>query len=265
MDPARVDTIVTISTTPDLMIPPLDYVISSKLELRGRATFDLRAPCAGLFRAIMLVDALIASGRSECALIIGAETFSPFFRFGPGVPIDHRLSCVLYADGAGAIVVEPGDARGLGLQSLVLHCATDGSPPGLTFPGHMSAMPPGGADTMAYLGYQDFRAVLDRGSDLFGRAGDEVLRATKTELADYKFVLTHQATGNMRAIAERHGVPASKLPINIDHVGNTVAASILIVLDELDTAGRLDRGDRLMFLAAESSTWSYAGLSLLWG
>jgi 3-oxoacyl-[acyl-carrier-protein] synthase-3 len=263
-----VDTLVTVSTTPDYLTPTLDYLVATKLGLAGVRTFDLRAACAGVFRAFALVDALTACGATERALIVTAETFSPFFRFGPDVSRNHRLQTVLYADGASAFVVErtAGDAGALAGLTVRL---TDGgglpSPSG--FPGMLSALPPEPTsyEHGDYLGTQDFRAVLEHGSRLFWQAGRAVLDAAGRELADCRYVLTHQATGRMHVHAERLGIPPAMLPTNIARVGNTVSASIGILMDELHRAGRLHAGDRLLLVAAESSSWSYGGMLLTWG
>ena len=262
-----IDTIITVSTTPDVMIPSLDYIVAAKLGLRDTFCADIRGACAGVFRAVSLVEGLIASGRSKCALIVAAETMSPFFRFGPDVPKDHRLNTVLYADGAGAIVVVATDDDSRGIEMVALSTTGDPSPPGVSVRGVLSATPPTAtrfAD-MDYLGHHDFRAVLAKGSDLTWRSATRVFEAMGTSVDDYKFLLTHQATGHMHGIGARYGVPPEKLPTNIDHVGNTVSASILILLDELNQAGRLDVGDRLLLGTAESSTWTYGSMSLIWG
>ncbi len=262
-----VDTLVTVSTTPDYMTPTLDYLVASKLGLKDVQTFDLRSPCAGMFRAFLLVDGLAAQRRCRRALVVTAETFSPFFRFGADTPKDHRLNTVLYADGAAAFVVESTDDPAQAIAGLTVR--TTGSPreSPLVFGGMLSAFPPG-PDVYRegeYLGHQDFRAVLEHGSRLFWQAGRVVLDEARLELADCKFVLTHQATGNMRVHAEKLGVPAAMLPTNIARVGNTVGASIGILMDELHRGGELGTGDRLLVVAAESSSWSFGGMLVTWG
>jgi 3-oxoacyl-[acyl-carrier-protein] synthase-3 len=263
---ADVDTIVTVSTTPDFMTPTLDYLVATKLGLANVQTFDLRAPCAGLFRAFLLVDGLCASGRTERALVVTAETFSPFFRFGSAVSKNHRLNTTLYADGAAAFVVERTDDPADAIGGLTVRTTGEPRESALTFAGMLSASPPapGLYESGDYLGYQDFRAVLEHGSRLFWLAGRSVLDAVRLELDDCRFVLTHQATGKMHAHAEKLGVPAAKLPTNIARIGNTVGASIGILMDDLYRAGRLTRGDRLLLVAAESSSWSYGGMVVPW-
>jgi 3-oxoacyl-[acyl-carrier-protein] synthase-3 len=266
LTPAAIDTIVTVSTTPDFMTPTLDYVIASKLGLANVQTIDLRSPCAGLFRAFLLVDALCAAGRTQRALIVTAETFSPFFRFGPEVPKNHRLNNVQYSDGAAAFVIEAVPSAESTVRGLTVRMTGDQTESALTFAGMLSAFPPapGRYESCEYLGYQDFRAVLEKGSRLFWEAGRTVLDAAGAELDDCRYVITHQATGKMHAHAEKLGVPAAKLPTNIARVGNTVGASIGILMDEMYRRGTFTTGDRLLIVAAESSSWSYGGMLLTW-
>jgi 3-oxoacyl-[acyl-carrier-protein] synthase-3 len=261
-----IDTIVTVSTTPDYMTPTLDYLVASKLGSKNVQTFDLRSPCAGLFRAFSLVDGLCAVGRTERALIVTAETFSPFFRFGPDVPKNHRLNTVLYADGAAAFVVEQTPESARAIQGLTIRMTGNGIESPLTFAGMLSAYPPAPDtyDRAEYLGHQDFHAVLEHGSRLFWQAGRAVLDASGRELLDCRYVLTHQATGKMTTHAEKLGVPAAMLPTNIARIGNTVAASIGILMDDLHRAKKFEEGDRLLVVAAESSSWSYGGMLVTW-
>lgn len=262
----EIDTIVTVSTTPDYMTPTLDYLVASKLGLKDVQTFDLRSPCAGVFRAFHIVDALCAAGRTQRALIVTAETFSPFFRFGPEAPKNHRLNTVLYADGAAAFVVERAPETARVIDGLTIRTTGNAMASPLTFAGMLSAFPPAHDvfESGEYLGHQDFHAVLEHGSRLFWQAGRSVLDATGRELVDCRYVLTHQATGKMGCHAEKLGVPAAMLPTNIARVGNTVGASIGILMDELHQAGKFSRGDRLLVVAAESSSWSYGGMLVTW-
>jgi 3-oxoacyl-[acyl-carrier-protein] synthase-3 len=267
LEVSAIDTLITVSITPDFMNPPLDYLIGAGLGLRGVATLDLRSPCAGLFRAVLAVEGMMAAGRCRTALIVTSETISPFFRFGATVPRDHRLGTALYADGAGALVVALDESSQRGVGTVFVETTGDVAPPGLVFRGMLGALPPthDRFQELEYLGYQDFGTVLRRGSELFAHAGRVLCERSGTTVDDYKLVLTHQATGNMKGIAAKFGVPPEKLPTNIRKVGNTISASILILLDELVRAGEVTPGDRLALLAAESSSWSFAGMDLVWG
>lgn len=263
---ADVDTLVTVSSTPDVIGPSLDYLVGTKIGLHDVTAIDVRAGCAGLFRALVIVESLMKVGRSRTALVVAAEVMSPLFRFGSDVPKDQRFNTVLYGDGAGAIVVRAGEDDG-GIDAIVLRTTGTEEPPGLVVRGMLSSTPPrpGRYEALDYLGYHDFRLVLARGSALAWRAADEILRTTGRTLDDYRYLVTHQATGRIKEIGARYGIAAEKLPTNIDRVGNTVSASILVLLDELHRGGRLASGDRLLLHTAESSTWSFGAASLTWG
>ncbi len=269
LGPADIDTLIVTSTTPDLAIPSLDYLVAVKLGLREVTGLTIQAPCTGVFRAVLVAESLMQAGRCQRALVIGAETCSPFFRLEPDLPIEQRLSQSLFADGAGAIVLEASaqDDAAVGIDCVTVQTTGDPQPPGLQFTGMLSATPPTAERFAArdYLGYHDFCTVLTRGAQLTKRAADAVFARTGTTYAHYRWLLTHQATGNLRAIGSRIGIPPEKMAINIERVGNTVAASILILLDEIHRARLVDPGDRLLLITAESSSWSYAGMAVTWG
>ncbi len=261
-----VDILITVSTTPDYQNPPLDFLINSKLGLGEILAYSLQAACTGVFRAAALVDGLFKAGQAEVALIVAAETASPFFRFGPGVPEDHRLNTVLYGDGAGALVVTDKQSSVPTVEAIKVATSTMSEEPGVIFRGMLSASPPS-ADNLssgAYLGYHDFRRVLSKGTRLAWKAAELTLEEMGAQVSDVRFFLTHQATGNIKRIGPTVGIPAHKLPVNIDRVGNTISPSILILLDELKRAGELNAGDLLILHTAESSSWSYGGMAMRW-
>jgi len=265
LSPRDVAALIAVTTTPDSLNPPLDALIAKQLGLMGVPAFSLQAPCTGLFRAIDLAGALRLRRYNGPVLIVTAETPSPFFRFGSDLPMEQVMNSLLYADGAGAIVCGSG-AGGHSIEELDLQLNTDVADAGITFPGMLSAMPPtperyASAD---YLGRHDFRRVLRRGSKLAAGAALRLMEKVGVGPADVRYFVTHQATGSIRRIGASYGLPAEKIPINIDRVGNTISASILILLDELAKSERLAVGDLLILHTAESSTWSSAGLALRW-
>lgn len=259
--------IFAVTTTPDSLNPPPDALIARSLGIAGIPTFSLQAPCTGLFRAAELASAMAPRLSGKPILIVAAETPSPFFRFGPGVATEQVLNSVLYADGAGAMVVtNSGDSIAPSIELIDLAINDDLREPGITFHGMLSARPPT-ADRFEradYLGHHDFRKVLRRGSKLAASAATRVMDRLGVRASDVRFFVTHQATGNLRRIAASFSLPPEKVPINIDRVGNTISASVLILLAELVAADRLSRGDLLILHTAESSTWSSAGMAIRW-
>jgi 3-oxoacyl-[acyl-carrier-protein] synthase III len=258
--------VIAVTTTPDTLNPPFDSLVARALGLTGVASFSLQAPCTGVFRATEIATALLAREGTRPILIVTADTPSPFFRFGEGVPTEHVMNSVLYADGAGAMIVGVEDSTRAGIEFTDLHLNSDLSEPGITFPGMLSAMPPDAARlaNVDYLGHHDFRRVLRRGSKLAFMAAARVMDRLGVEASDVRHFVTHQATGNLRRIAASYGLPPEKLPVNIARVGNTISASILILLDELAKDGAIARGDLVVLHTAESSTWSSAGMAIRW-
>lgn len=258
----------TVTTTPDSLNPPLDAIVAGKLGLRGVPAFTLQAPCTGMFRAVALAQSLATSLAGRPVLVIAAETPSPFFRFGEGIPTDQVLNSLLYADGAGAMLLgTSGNHEGRPvIEAVDLLLNTDSSAPGITFPAMLSSMPPaaGRFESADYLGHHDFRRVLRRGGRLAADAAERVLTRIGASPADVRWFLTHQATGNIRRIVASYGLPPEKFPVNIQRVGNTIGASVLILLDEMAAAGQLSRGDLLVLHTAESATWSSAGMAVRW-
>ena len=265
--PEDLGAVIVVTTTPDYLNPPMDFLVVQGLGLREIPAFSLLAPCTGVFRAVELASAISRHDVEKPILVVVAETPSPFFRFGEGTPTDQVLNSVLYGDGAGALVLSrpaDGDAPRIETIDLVLNSETASS--GIMFPGMLSAFPPATEryQSFDYLGHHDFRRVLRRGSKLAAVAAIRLVEKLGAGVGDVRFFVTHQATGNIRRIAASYGLPAEKIPINIDHVGNTIGASVLILLDELKNGGAIRRGDLLVLHTAESSTWSSAAMAIRW-
>lgn len=263
-----VGALLTVTTTPDSLNPPLDAIVAGKLGLSGVPAFTLQAPCTAMFRAVALAEALAPTLDGRPVLVVAAETPSPFFRFGEGIPVDQLMNSLLYADGAGALLLgtsaDPGGKPVIEAVDLLLN--DDSSPPGITFPAMLSAMPPaaGRFESADYLGHHDFRRVLRRGGRLAADAAQRIMRKIGVDADEVRWFLTHQATGNIRRIVASHGLPPEKFPVNIQRVGNTIGASVLILLDEMVDAGQLSRGDLVVMHTAESATWSSAGMAVRW-
>lgn len=259
--------LIAVTTTPDSLNPPLDSLVARILGLHGLPAFSLQAPCTGAFRAVEIASALAGTTGGRPIAIVAAETPSPFFRFGAGVATAHVLNSVLYADGAGALIVGAGATDGKPrIEAVDLLLNNDPAVPGITFPGMLSATPPSIERYEAgdYLGHHDFRRVLRRGSKLAADAALRLLKRLEIGPEEVACFITHQATGNIRRIAASHGLPPEKIPINIERVGNTISASVLILLDELAKAGAFSRGDLIILHTAESSTWSTAAMAIRW-
>lgn len=262
----EVDTLIAVTSTPESVSPPLDYLVRTKIGAGELFGMTLHSACTGIFRAAALVESLVATGRSNVALVVAANAISPMLPFGPEVSKDLRLSGVLYADGAAAYLAVARDSSLPSIEGIAVSTTDSSDPPGITL------RPRAGSSLDDYYrngrpdmeGSHDFRRVLRHGSRLARRAADAVVERLDDDFDDVSCFLTHQATGNLKGIAESVGIPGDKLPTNIDRVGNTIAPSILILLDQLKREGRFSRDDLLVLHTAESATWSYGGMALRW-
>jgi 3-oxoacyl-[acyl-carrier-protein] synthase-3 len=249
---SSVELIIVATATPDMLFPSTACLVQERLGAKQAFAFDLSAACTGFLYALGVADQYIRAGTYRTVLVIGAEVLSRMIDW------TDRSTCILFGDGAGAVVVQA-DRGTRGMLSTHLH--SDGSLWDLIqIPGGGSRWPPS-AETLA----NRMNFVKMKGSETFRvavRALEEVAREaleanglTPDELA---LLIPHQANLRiLQAVAERLGLPAEKVVINVDRYGNTSAASIPIALDEAVRAGRV-RPDDLLLLEA-------FGAGLTWG
>jgi len=243
-----IDLIIVATTTPTKTFPSTASLVQQKLDIHGCPAFDIQAVCTGFVYALTVADKFIKTGAAKNALVIGAESLSRI------VDWTDRNTCVLFGDGAGAVVLQASDDSGI--LSTHIHC--DGSYNELL---HVPAGP-GGVATNA-----DSMAIEMQGNDVFKVAVktlsnivDETLQANQLEKTDIDWLIPHQA--NIRIIA----ATAKKLAMSMDHVvvtvdehGNTSAASIPLALDAAVRDGRIQRGETLLLEAFGGGfTWGSA-------
>ena len=250
----QVDCIVVATTTPDRFLPSCACTLQRKLGATRAVAFDMFAACTGFVFGLSIARSMIGARVGETVLVVGVETLSRI------VDYSDRNTCVLFGDGAGAVVVQP-CAEGEGLLAIDIH--SDGELGSvLEIPAGVSANPPSAATVAAGDHY-----IHMQGKKLFPfavRTMEESLRRCMERAGvgpdDLEMVISHQA--NLRiidAVRERLGLPAEKVPINIDRYGNTSSASIPISLDELARQGRTKPGDLLGFCAfGGGATWGAA-------
>lgn len=247
---ADLDLIIVATTTPDQVFPSTACLLQGRLDNHGATAFDVQAVCTGFVYALGVADKFIKSGTHKTALVIGAETMSRI------VDWNDRTTCVLFGDGAGAVVLKADDEPGI----LSTHLHADGSYEQLL------KVPYGvsnGYDKM--LKEQAF--VQMKGNEVFkmavntlGRIVDETLEANKLDKGDVDWLVPHQA--NTRII----GATAKKLKMDMDHVvmtvgehGNTSGASVPLALDTAVRDGRIQRGETLLLEAFGGGfTWGSA-------
>ena len=261
VDPDTIDALIVTTTTPDYKFPSTASIVLGKLGLKNAFAFDLEAACCGFLYTLDMAASMIQSGRYKKIIVIGADKMSSL------VDYQDRATCVLFGDGAGAVLVEATEEEGVGVQNSYLR--TDGK--GLPFL-HMKA---GGSvcpashftvDHRLHYLYQEGRtvfryAVTDMSDDVA-----EIIKRNGLTAADVTWVVPHEA--NLRiieAVTKRVGIPMEKVMVNIQHYGNTSAATIPLAL--WDYEKELKKGDNIVFTAfgagfvhgASYYKWAYDG------
>jgi 3-oxoacyl-[acyl-carrier-protein] synthase-3 len=259
LDPADLDMILVATVTPDMVFPSTACILQDRLGARRAGALDVAAACSGFIYALGLADGLVRTGTARTVLVIGAETLTKVVNW------QDRNTCVLFGDGAGAVVVraDEGDA---GILST--HLYADGSRGSvLMLPGGGSRHPVSQAVVDAGLA----KMQMNSGNEVFKLAvramEDAALTALKKhgfEVSDVDHLISHQA--NLRiitALGQRLGVPDQKVIVNIQKVGNTSAASIPIALDEAVRDGRV-RAGHLVLLCAFGGGLTWASSLIRW-
>ncbi len=244
LTPADVDLIIVATSTPDMIFPSNAALIQGRLGVTSGAAFDVQAVCAGFVYALAVADQFVRSGMARHALIIGTEIFSRILDF------KDRTTCVLFGDGAGAIVLAASDEPGL--LASALHA--DGRKAGiLCTPGRVSR---GEVAGHPYL-KMDGQAVFKQAVHVLEDVAREVLTKSGRSPQDIDWMVPHQA--NIRIMlhtAKKLGLPAEKVVQTVAEHGNTSAASIPLALDVAVRDGSIQRGDTLLLEAVGGGlTW----------
>lgn len=249
---SEVDLIICATVTPDRLIPATACTIQHRLGAPKAAAFDMQAGCSGFLYALQLARIGVLTGEYKNAVVIGAEVLSKYMDW------TDRGTCVIFADGAGAVVVSAGEAP-RGILSTRLH--TDGEM------ADFITITAGGSETPISVGAIERRENLIKmkGNETFKVAvrsieevSREVIEAEGLTTADIDLFIPHQANQRIiDAVATRMGIDASKVYVNIDRFGNTSAASIPIALDEAVRAGTVREGSLVLFAAFGAGlTWA---------
>ena len=228
------DLIIVATSTPDMVFPSTACILQHKLGVAGCPAFDMQAVCSGFVYALAVADAMVRAGSARCALVVGAEVFSRILDF------DDRTTCVLFGDGAGAVVLEASAEPGI----LATDLHADGRHVAiLCVPGTVS----GGQVLGDPLLKMDGQAVFKLAVNVLDSAARAVLeKAGRTE-ADLDWLIPHQANIRiMHSTARKLKLPLDKLVVTVHEHGNTSAASVPLALDAAVRSGRVQRGDTVM-------------------
>ncbi|MGI9203951.1 MAG: beta-ketoacyl-ACP synthase III [Woeseiaceae bacterium] len=237
---ADIDLIVIGTTSPDLIFPNIATIVQHKMGIPACAAFSVEAACTGFIYALSSADKFIRSGDTKCALVIGAEIITKLIDW------EDRSTCVLFGDGAGAVVLQPADEPGI----VSTHLGADGQYKDLLY------YPVGVSNNLAAAGVGDSRIMMS-GNEVFkvavrtlGAVAQEALDANGLGLDDVDWLIPHQA--NLRIIqatAKRLGLPMEKVIQTVQIHGNTSAASVPLALDVGIRDGRIKRGQTLLLEA----------------
>ncbi|MFG6447198.1 beta-ketoacyl-ACP synthase III [Roseateles sp. BYS180W] len=241
------DLIIVATSTPDMVFPSTACLLQHKLGAPGGAAFDVQAVCSGFVYALTVADAMIKSGAARHALVVGAETFSRILDF------KDRTTCVLFGDGAGAVVLGPSDEPGI----LASELHADGQHSGiLCTPGGLS----GGAVQGHPFLKMDGQAVFKLAVGVLDKVARSVLEKAGRTATDVDWLIPHQANIRiMQGTAKKLQLPSDKLIVTVDQHGNTSAASIPLALDQAVRDGRIQRGDTLLLEGVGGGfTWGAA-------
>lgn len=234
LSPSEIDLLIVATTTPDMVFPSTACIVQSKLGNSGSPAFDVQAVCCGFVYALNIADLFIKSGQASNALIIGAEVYSRILDW------NDRTTCVLFGDGAGAVVLSSSEEPGI--LKTKLHA--DGSfRDKLCVPGWVNAGEISGSPMVT----MDGGAVFKFAVKVFEQTARELLEETSLSIDDVDWFIPHQANIRiMESTAKKLKLPREKLIATVDHHGNTSAASIPLALDEAVQAGKVARGDLLL-------------------
>ncbi|MFC5498775.1 beta-ketoacyl-ACP synthase III [Caenimonas terrae] len=229
-----IDLIIVATSTPDMVFPSAACILQHKLGVAGCPAFDVQAVCSGFVYALTIADSMIKTGAASKALVIGAEVFSRILDFS------DRTTCVLFGDGAGAVVLEASDTPGI----LASDLHADGKHVGiLCVPGTVC----GGKVIGDPLLKMDGQAVFKLAVGVLEDAARATLEKAGRTAADIDWLIPHQANLRiMQGTARKLKLPAEKLVVTVDEHGNTSAASIPLALDHAVRSGKVRRGDTLM-------------------
>lgn len=251
VDAKDIDLVIVGTSTPDMVFPSTACILQGKLGIAGGPAFDVQAVCSGFIYALTLADSLIRSGTAKKALVVGAEVFSRLLDF------KDRTTCVLFGDGAGAVVLEASNEPGI----LATDIHADGQHTDmLCVPGHVC----GGQVLGEPLLRMDGQAVFKLAVGVLDEAARAVLTKAGKSAADVDWLLPHQANIRiMQSTARKLKLPMDKVVVTVDQHGNTSAASIPLALDTAVRNGQVKPGQTLLLEGVGGGfTWGSVLLKL---
>jgi len=238
----QIDLIIIATTTPDKIFPSVATMVQRKLGIAGCPAFDVQAVCSGFIYALATADNFIKAGSAKCVLVIGAEIFSRI------VDYTDRSNCILWGDGAGAVILQASSEQGV----ISTHLHADGNFEKMLHVPRKTE----GFDTV----HMEGNAVFKMAVNTLDKIVDETLAANNMQKSDIDWLVPHQANIRiLQATAKKLDMPMDKVVVTVDKHGNTSAASIPLALDVAVRDGRIKRGDVILMEAFGGGfTWGSA-------
>lgn len=259
VSPGEVEVIIVATVTPDMLFPSTACVVQNKLQLPAAWGFDLSAACSGFVYALQVGAKLVESGAHKKVLVIGADVMSSIIDY------TDRATCILFGDGAGAVLLEPAEQGETGLINFVHEIDGSGGA-SLYMPGGGSLHPPTRetVDKKMHYVHQEGQAVFKFAVRKMVEASEKVLTSNGYTAADVKLLVPHQANKRIiDATVERLGLRPEQVIINIDRFGNTTAGTIPLAMQSALDEGRLKKGD-LVLLASVGAGFTVGCCLLRW-
>ena len=259
VDPSEVEAIIVATVTPDMLFPSAACLVQDKLGAPHAWGFDLNAACSGFVYALQVGGKLIESGAHKKVLVIGADTMSSIIDY------TDRTTCILFGDGAGAVLLEPAEEGEIGLIDFV-HEVDGSGAVSLNMPGGGSLHPPSAETVARKMHYvqQDGQAVYKFAVRKMAEVSERVLERAGITAAELGCFVPHQANKRIILSTAKHlGVPEDKVIINIERFGNTTGATIPLALETARETGRLHRGD-LVLIASVGAGFTTGASLIRW-
>lgn len=259
LTPEDIELIIVATSTPDRKAPSTAAFVQHKLKAKNAAAFDIVAVCSGFLFGMSVASQYIASGVYNHVLIIGADTFSKITDWS-------RRDCIFFGDGAGAAVLTSSNVTE-GFLAYRLYTTTEDRMLGFTIPGGGSEIPltKENIDDNHQYFQMDGHAVFESATTVLPQAINQVLEDTGLTIDDIDIMIPHQPSIRiLKRTAEIIGLPFEKVMHNMEHYANTSGATIPILLDECNRAGKINKGDIVLF-AAVGSGWTYGAAIIKWG
>ena len=233
-DASEIDLIIVATSTPDMVFPSTACILQNKLGANGCPAFDVQAVCTGFVYGVSVADAMIRAGNARCALVVGSEIFSRLLDFR------DRTTCVLFGDGAGAVVLEASETPGI----LATDLHADGKHVGiLCVPGHVS----GGVASGDPFLKMDGQAVFKLAVGLLEKSARATLEKAGIKANQIDWMIPHQANIRiMQSTARKLHLSMDKVVVTVDQHGNTSAASIPLALDHAVRSGQVKAGETVL-------------------